>query len=175
MALNVFSGTTGRRLQYDTTNATLKVFQAEGTSGELRLGAAYGRKGFYSDTTMAVCAESNISLHVSSAGSSLAVSSGGVQIGSNGTAITNILSATASLDFGSIAANEFADLTITVTGAAVGDTVALGVPHGSTITDVNFSGWVSAANTITVRATNNSSTTARDPASGTFRATVIRF
>jgi hypothetical protein len=93
----------------------------------------------------------------------------------SGTAITKILSATATLDFGSIAANSFADLTITVTGAAVGDTVSLGVPNGSLLNDISFFGWVSATNTVTIRCSNVSSTTARDPASGTFRATVTQF
>jgi len=100
--------------------------------------------------------------------------SGTLRVG-GGTIITNVLSATATLDFGSIAANSVADLTISVTGAAVGDTVAIGVPNASLVADVSFFGWVSATDTVTIRATNNSSTTARDPASGTFRATVIRF
>ncbi len=100
--------------------------------------------------------------------------SGTLQVG-GGTVVASILSATATLDFGSIAADSVADLTITVTGAALGDTVAIGVPNGSLVADVSFFGWVSATNTVTIRATNNSSTTARDPASGTFRATVIRF
>lgn len=98
----------------------------------------------------------------------------GITIGA-GTRILKVLSATATLDFGSIAANAFADLTITVTGSAVGDTVALGVPNGSLGSDLVFFGWVSATNTVTVRCANNSSTTARDPASGTFRATVTQF
>jgi hypothetical protein len=93
----------------------------------------------------------------------------------SGTAITKILSATATLDFGSVAANSFADLTITVTGAALGDTVSIGVPNGSLLNDISFFGWVSATNTVTVRCSNVSSTTARDPASGTFRATVTQF
>jgi hypothetical protein len=102
------------------------------------------------------------------------VLAGSLRIG-GGTVVANILSATATLDFPSIAANSFADLTITVTGAVSGDTVIANPIAGSAITDVSYDAWVSAANTVTIRATNNSSTTARDPASGTFRATVIRF
>jgi len=93
----------------------------------------------------------------------------------SGTAVTKVLSATATLDFGSIAANSYADLTITITGAAVGDTVSVGFPNGSITDDLVFSAWVSATNTVTIRCANNSSTTARDPASGTFRATVTQF
>lgn len=92
-----------------------------------------------------------------------------------GTLVTKILSATATLDFGSLAAGTVADLTITVTGAADGDSVIVTPPNGSVLDNVTYTGWVSAANTVTVRAANNSLITARDPASGTFRATVIKF
>jgi len=98
----------------------------------------------------------------------------GITIGA-GTKITKVLSATATLDFGSVAAQSYADLTITVTGAALGDTVSLGVPNASITNDISFFGWVSATNTVTIRCTNISLATARDPASGTFRATITQF
>jgi hypothetical protein len=85
------------------------------------------------------------------------------------------LTATATLDFGSTAAGGVSDLTITVTGAADGDAVSLGVPNGSIVASGNFTAWVSATNTVTVRYSNNDLTTARDPASGTFRASVIKY
>jgi len=85
------------------------------------------------------------------------------------------LTATATLDFGSTAAGNATDLTITVTGAADGDAVSIGVPNGSTLSDGSFSAWVSAANTVTVRFTNNNLLSALDPASGTFRASVIKY
>ena len=86
---------------------------------------------------------------------------------------TNINSATATLDFPSISAQSSQDLTITVTGAALGDSVALGVPTTSVTAGVMFTAWVSAANTVTVRA-HNYSTAAADPASGSFKATIVR-
>lgn len=100
--------------------------------------------------------------------------SGTLRVG-GGTVVQNILSATATLDFSSIAANGFQDLTIIITGAVSGDTVIVNPIAGSATTDVVYTGWVSAADTVTIRASNVSATTARDPASGTFRATVIRF
>lgn len=100
--------------------------------------------------------------------------SGTLRVG-GGTIVQNILSATATLDFGSIAASSFQDLTITITGAVSGDSVTVNPIAGSATTDVVYTAWVSSSNTVTVRASNISSTTARDPASGTFRATVIRF
>lgn len=82
------------------------------------------------------------------------------------------LTATATLDFGSIAAAASADLTITVAGAAVNDSVSLGLPAAPTA-GIIFRGFVSAANTVTVRATNITAASV-DPASATYRATVIK-
>ena len=88
-----------------------------------------------------------------------------------GATVTKILSATATLNF-DLSAVTVEDLTITVTGAADGDVVTLGVPNGSVTTSVQYSAWVSAADTVTVRA--RTSATGENPASGTFRATVIK-
>lgn len=86
----------------------------------------------------------------------------------------NIFTSTATLDFGSISANSYADLTMTLTGAIVGDDCSIGVPNGSVTTNTTFFGWVSAADTVTIRCINNDSVSSKDPASGTFKATVIR-
>ena len=88
-----------------------------------------------------------------------------------GATVTKILSATATLNF-DLTALTVEDLTITVTGAADGDVVTLGVPNGSVTTSVQYSAWVSAADTVTVRA--RTSATGENPASGVFRATVIK-
>lgn len=100
------------------------------------------------------------------------VALGTITIG-GGTNVTGILSATDTLDFGSIAPDSFEDLTITVTGAATGDAVALGLPT-TPDTAVVYQGWVSATNTVTVRAMNVTTADAVEPSSGTFRATVIQ-
>jgi hypothetical protein len=89
-----------------------------------------------------------------------------------GATVTDILSATATLNFGSIAAGAYEDLTITVTGAAVGDTVMIASPSGTA--DITIMGQCWASDTVTVRATNNHLTTAQDPPSGTYRATVVK-
>lgn len=153
-------GDTAARATILTQSATFKGLTVRGFTGQT------ANLQEWQDATPTVVAS------ISPAGNFVA--SGSLRIG-GGTVVTNILSATATLDFPSIAANSVADLTMTVTNAQVGDTVAIGVPNGSMLADLSFFGWVSAANTVTIRATNNSSTTARDPASGTFRATVIRF
>jgi hypothetical protein len=89
--------------------------------------------------------------------------------------LAKTLTNTATLDFGSTAAGASTDLTITVTGAASGDCVILGVPSGSMPANGSYSAWVSAADTVTVRFSNNDLITAYDPASGTFRVSVLKY
>lgn len=91
-----------------------------------------------------------------------------------GTTVNKIISSTAALDFPNTLAQTSSDLTLTVTGAATGDVVSIGVPNGSVLADSDFSAWVSAANTITIRFLN-AGLIAKDPASGTFRAMVVQF
>jgi hypothetical protein len=98
--------------------------------------------------------------------------SGTLRVG-GGTVVASILSATATLDFPSIGSNDTETLTMTVTGAVAGDSVFLGVPAGLD-PGLIFCASVTAADTVTVRM-HNSSGGSVDPASGTFRATVIRF
>lgn len=87
---------------------------------------------------------------------------------------TSLLKATATLDFPSTIAATSADLTITVTGAVLGDPVTIGVPNGSVVTGTCYSAWVSAADTVTVRL-NNFSAIPADPASGSFKVYVFKF
>lgn len=88
--------------------------------------------------------------------------------------LAKTLTATATLDFDLTAVNS-QDLTITVTGAAVGDPVAIGVDAASIPADITWFGWVSAPNTVTVRGSRVGGGGAGDPASGTFRASVIHY
>ena len=110
-------------------------------------------------------ADTNVNLNLTSKGT------GTVQV--NGVDVATKLAATANLDFGSVAAQSQADLTITVTGAAVGDSVAIGIPTGAVTAGIAYTAWVSATNTVTVRA-HNYTTAPLDPASGTFKAVIVR-
>jgi hypothetical protein len=83
------------------------------------------------------------------------------------------INGSATLDFGNTSAQNSADLTITVTGAAAGDVVSLGVPNASVNANTCFTAWVSATDTVTVRF-NNYSSGAIDPASGTFKIKVFK-
>lgn len=82
------------------------------------------------------------------------------------------LTATATLDFPSIAAAGQQELTITVTGAAVGDCVVLG-PPAALEAGVQATGYVSATNTVKIRLSNVTGS-AVDPASATWRASILR-
>jgi hypothetical protein len=54
----------------------------------------------------------------------------------------------------------------------VGDIVALGAP--AIPNKGTYFAWVSATNTVTVRFANNDLTTAKDPASGSFKVRVFK-
>jgi hypothetical protein len=84
------------------------------------------------------------------------------------------LTATASLNFPNTLAQQSSNLTITVTGAVVGDAVYIGVDNASILANSSYDSWVSAANTVTIRF-NNYSAAAQDPAAGTFRAVVVKY
>lgn len=83
-----------------------------------------------------------------------------------------ILTATAVIDFASVGASAKVDNDITVGGAAIGDAVALGLP-AAPMDGIGFSAFVSAADTVKVRAQNFTSV-AVNPASATYRVTVIK-
>jgi hypothetical protein len=87
-----------------------------------------------------------------------------------GTQINKHLSASATLDFGSIAAQTTAELTITVTGSASGDT-CYASPATGIEANLVWSAFVSASNTVTVRVANITGA-AIDPASRSWRADV---
>ena len=88
------------------------------------------------------------------------------------------ITGTATIDYGALAVSTCADVdaaaaaaTITTTGAATGDVVTLGVPAAAAVAGSLFNGWVSAADTVTVRHCCVI-VAGCNPASGSFRATV---
>lgn len=100
---------------------------------------------------------------------------GFLQVGS-GAVLSAILMGTASLNFGSIASGNEAELTITVTGAASGDSVVV-TPADGIESGLSWNGWVSAADTVTVRLSykNIGGGASIDPAARTWRAVVEKF
>lgn len=88
--------------------------------------------------------------------------------------IKGVRTAVATLDFPSISGTGGAqDLTVTVSGAVIGDAVTVNQPVGFN-GGVVLSAWVDSANAVVVRATNCTGS-AIDPGSGSFRVTVINF
>ena len=90
----------------------------------------------------------------------------------NATAIVWSAGGSATLDFGSIAATASEDLTIPVTGAAVNDTVDLGLP-AAPASGIAWDAFVSSENTVTVRAGNYTALPV-DPASATYKVRLFR-
>lgn len=80
----------------------------------------------------------------------------------------------ATLDFPSTAAGTYSDLTITVTGANVGDIVSVGSGASPGNANTVFWGFVSSSNTVTVRFNNAELVASVDPGSATFKVSVIQ-
>lgn len=90
------------------------------------------------------------------------------------TIVGRVLKGSATLNFPNTTTASSSDLTITVTGAADGDVVSLGVIDAlRTVAGTDYRAWVSASNTVTVRFLNTSGGDI-DPASNTFKVTVIK-
>ncbi|HEX2896763.1 MAG TPA: hypothetical protein VHP63_01770 [candidate division Zixibacteria bacterium] len=100
---------------------------------------------------------------------------GTVKIGTGGTPIGRVLRSTASLNFPGTGAGAESDLTMTVTGAVVGDAVFLGVPTSSVVSGGAYTAWVSAPSTVTIRFFSYLNAAGADPAIGTFQAVVMQF
>lgn len=92
-------------------------------------------------------------------------------IAGNGNTITKVLSASASLNFPSISAATQSSLTIAVPGAAVGDEVVMALP-AAPAAGLVFNAFVSAADTVTIRASNISGSPV-DAAAATYGVIVI--
>lgn len=87
--------------------------------------------------------------------------------------VDKVLSGSTSLNFGSIAAESYLDLDITVTGAGAGDPCLLGIPNGSVGASSIIWGFTNT-NKVTVRHINRDDTNAFDPAAGTFKVYVFK-
>ena len=84
------------------------------------------------------------------------------------TAITP--SKTGWLEFPSVSAQSYSDLTLALPGSITGDSIALGVPTASVAAGIAYTAWVSANDVVTVRA-HNYSAGAVNPSNGLFRVT----
>ena len=85
--------------------------------------------------------------------------------------VKTVLSGSATLDFPSTSVGTTQSLAITVNGAEVGDPVSLGTPTAAITGAIIYMAYVSATNTVTIRALNGGGS-ATDPGSGIFKVTV---
>lgn len=152
-------------LNQDTGNGGLAIGVADGglTMTGIYIKRSNGRVGMGD----ASAPDTQLEVHGTMSGSGLNVG------GTSTDTITQIFRGSATLDFPAhTAANQCNVLTITVNGVVDGDQVAIGVPNASVTTDEIFWGWVSATNTVSIRACANG-TNLLNPASGTFKVTVF--
>lgn len=82
------------------------------------------------------------------------------------------LADTSTIDFAQATATTVTDVTKTVPGARLGDEVVIGVPNAAITATGQFWGWVSAANTVTIRYSPKAT---ENPASGVFHVTVLKY
>jgi parallel beta-helix repeat protein len=102
----------------------------------------------------------------------------GVTVSSSSTAILNHLSGSAALTFNSgmnFAANTCYDLSglITALGAAIGDSVVLGIPNAFMTAGLTLNAWVNSTNTVSVRVCNPTLGTVTNPGAQTFKVDVF--
>jgi hypothetical protein len=88
--------------------------------------------------------------------------------------IPKIIKESATLNFPSTGAHSSSDLTITATGAAVGDAVTVAPGVAAIVANSCYTAWVSAANTVTVRYSHYGSGSS-DPASAVFNVIVTKY
>jgi hypothetical protein len=109
------------------------------------------------------------------AGSDISVTqdANGLPVVATSKTIPTVLTGTATIDFADTAnAACSADSTITVTGAAVTDTITIGIPAGAVGPGLFFFGYIANPDTIGLRFCNLSGGNS-NPASATYRATVL--
>ena len=97
--------------------------------------------------------------------------------GSTRYTLAKTLTITQALNFSDVGNWGTESRTITLTGAALGDVVVLGVPSSATNAYSIYTAFVSASNTITVRYVNNEGNNLLDfdPPSATFRVSVLKY
>jgi len=96
---------------------------------------------------------------------------GSLSVG-NGVTVQKILGGSFALDFPSTAAGAVSDINVTVTGANVQDVCAMGVGPTAVTATGQYTCWVSALNTVTIRFSPKAT---EDPANAGFRITVIQY
>lgn len=143
----------------ESVNKSRKMTRAQLLTGVLRSGAAASVTTLAASTSVAAPTGAIDALTVAT----------GLTLGA---VLSKILTATASVAFGTLAAGASADVTMTVTGAVVGD-VAVVNPQVDLPDGLCLRPYVSAANTVTINVTN-ASTGSIAGASYSLKAVLLR-
>jgi hypothetical protein len=157
-----------------TASNTLTLVGTDGSTLNVGTGGTLGTAAYTASTAYATTAQGTKADNVGAV-SGLVKSNGSATFSAAvaGTDYAKVpLTATATLDFGSIAAGASEDLTITVSGAVVGYSTTYGLP-ASPAAGITYNSFVSATDTVTIRATNITTGGAIDPPSASYRATVF--
>lgn len=142
--------------------ATSGAFSATGFS-TLTGGVSVGTMATTSSLTHLIGVNSSNTVGEITLGSGLNLSGGTLNLGGFVLAI---------LDFPNTSAQSSSDITVTYTGAQVGQPVMLGIPDGSALSNSSFSAWVQSAGNVRVRF-NNYSGFALNPSSNQFTIFVL--
>ena len=142
--------------------ATSGAFSATGFS-TLTGGVSVGTMATTSSLTHLIGVNSSNTVGEITLGSGLNLSGGTLNLGGF---------VLATLDFPNTSAQSSSDITVTYTGAQVGQPVMLGIPDGSALSNSSFSAWVQSAGNVRVRF-NNYSGFALNPSSNQFTIFVL--
>jgi hypothetical protein len=146
-------------------------------NGQVTVKARGGQNVNITGSTAAITGAATVSSTLGVTG--VTTMTGGAVVGSGGATVAKVLTGTGSVDFTALAAGTCENFTITVTGAANGDAVFLGIPAAAWATTeyATIQGFVSTTNTVTVKRCNltNATTALSDPAAVTIRAAVVQF
>lgn len=145
--------------------AGIFINDASGNAGNILLGESNGVTKFSVDSKGDVAASGNVT------------AAGSVTIGTGGTPILEHLSLAFTVSVPAVSPNNCSNLApVTFTGASDGYTIALGVPNalvaGTSGDFLEYFGWVSATNQVTIRVCNPHGGSANNPVSGTIRVDI---
>lgn len=154
----------------DTDNlfAAIKLVAGASSSSATSINFRFGTESAFTTDVFKFNYNGRFLINGSSGGVGDVLTSGGT---GSATWTTPYLTGSATLNFDLTSVN-YEDLTVTCTGAAAGDVVSIGVPNGAVVADVTYFGWVSATNTVSIRASRVGGGGAANPASGTFKVKV---
>lgn len=168
---NIASGSLANGLMYG--DLTSLITQLVG--GELVLGSGIGSTTLASATSFLFKDITLSTTHAEISSTGMNIPTGSAYKIDGVDAIPTIISVTATLDFTSTAAQTSSEIGVTVTGAAIGDVVAIGIPEstGPNPSNCCYTAFVGATNQVRIRF-NNYSSGALDPTSGTFKIKVFK-